>query len=110
MIMIRQNHCESILGNRLTSTLVAALAASMLAASAAANGLLPCVDGAYFSGHAYLCDYVEGDPTVLPGKPPITEVTGAAETWRLETDYDCTTGTETIEWYMLLNKGGKGEL
>jgi len=108
--MIMQNHCESILGNRLANTLVAALAAAMLAAPAAANDLLTCVDGAYFSGHAYLCGYEEGDSEVLPGKPSLIQITDAKEYWELETDYACTTGSETITWNMLLNKGGKGEL
>jgi hypothetical protein len=110
MIMIRLNHYESILSNRLASTLMAALAAILLAAPAGANDLLECEDGAYFSGHAYLCDYVVGASEVLEGKPVLTKITGAQEFWWLETDYDCTTGLETLTWDMLLNEAGKGEL
>ena len=86
----------------------APLIAALLAVPAGANDLLTCVDGAYFSGHAYLCDYVEGNVTPPEGKPPLTQITGAEETWFLESDYDCTTGIEIITWDMLLNKMGKG--
>jgi len=109
MTMNRIHHLACTLKSGLALVIVIALTAALLVDPVGANGLLECVDGTYFSGHAYLCDYDEGTVTPPTGKPPLTLIEGATETWVLETDYDCTTGIETITWDMLLNKAGKGE-
>ena len=108
--MIRQSHCESMLRNRLASTIVAALAATLLAGPAAANGPSPCEDGVYFSGHAFLCAVDPGTETPPPEKgAQFTLTEDLEETWRLESDYACITGIEIITWDMRLNKVGRGE-
>jgi len=109
MTMNRRNHLGSTLKTSLARVVAAALGGALLACPAGANGMQECVDGAYFSGHAYLCDYYGGIVTPPTGNPPLTEIEGAMETWYLETDYDCTTGIEYITWDMILNKAGKGE-
>lgn len=109
MTMNRRNHLGHTLKSSLAHVFAAALGGVLLAGPTGANALQTCVNGTYFSGHAYLCHYDGGDVTPPVGNPPLTEIEGAKETWYLETDYDCTTGIETITWDMLLNKAGKGE-
>jgi hypothetical protein len=109
MTMNRRNHLGSTLKTSLACAVATALGGALLAGPSGANDLQQCVDGAYFSGHAYLCDYYEGAVTPPAGNPPFTEIEGAEETWYLETDYNCTTGIEIITWDMILNKAGKGE-